>query len=355
MDKAFNKSDLRKTREEIESADRSTRLTPYGHRAVYVRVRSYSAAGMIYMFGINRHSKTKKREYPYGGTAYGKAKYGRANFGGKIKKLLILASVIVVAVGGITVLAKAPDKSVGDQDQLKHELEKNAEDLKEREDHEKDVSPALAYAADKAAEIATRTKEGAAAEQGTSDAEQGTADTSNSSTSQDTVVSSDEWNLPFESAEAPSVTFIGGSILLGASPSILEVAPNCVVDADVSRQVWDGADIVNSLKSEGKLYDTVVIELGINCPFPTDMGQEVLDAIGSDHKIYWVKPYGKYMTNLSQTYEVLSELEQNNANLTILDWPAVAEANPDWFYDDGIHLNSDGQKGFTEYIFNAIY
>lgn len=268
-----------------------------------------------------------------------------AGSGIQLKKVLILISLIVVIAGGITVIVNAPGKSGGDQERLKHELSENAKHLNEQEELEKIKSPALEYAKEKAGEIVLRTKESAA--QNADAAADGSTDTTSGSL--------EGWNLPFGAGEAPDVTFIGDSILLGASPEILEVAPNCVVDADVSRQVWDGEDIVNSLRSEGKLYDTVVIELGINCPFPTDMGQGVLDAIGSDHKIYWVKPYGRYMTNLSQTYAVLYELEEENENLTILEWPDVAEANPDWFYDDGIHLNPDGQKGFTEFIFNAIY
>lgn len=149
-------------------------------------------------------------------------------------------------------------------------------------------------------------------------------------------------------------TAIGDSVLLGASQQILDLYPDSVIDASVSRQVLDAPDIIKSLKNDGRLYHTVIIALGVNGQFTQAVGQQVLDTIGSDHRIYWVIPYGANITYLDKINSVLQALAKANANLTLNDWPSVAVQHPEWFYDDGVHLNIDGQSGFAQFIQQSL-
>lgn len=40
--------------------------------------------------------------------------------------------------------------------------------------------------------------------------------------------------------------------------------------------------------------------------------------------------------------------------MTVIDWPSLAEQNPNYIYPDGIHLAPDGQVGYAEMIKAAI-
>ena len=85
-----------------------------------------------------------------------------------------------------------------------------------------------------------------------------------------------------------NILFIGDSVMLGAGIELQNTIPDCIVEAAESRQVWDATEIVNKLKEEGGLGECVVVGLGSNGSFDERSGQEFIDSIGADRKIYWI-------------------------------------------------------------------
>lgn len=158
---------------------------------------------------------------------------------------------------------------------------------------------------------------------------------------------------PIQTAQS-TVTVIGDSVTLGASRSICETIPNCMVDAEESRQVKDALPLLEVLEEEGKLGDTVIIALGINGYFYESTGQEIIDYLGTDRTIYWINLYGQYLESYSATNKVIAALTEHNDNLFLIDWESEGKKHADWFYTDGVHLNSDGQQGFADFIYSNI-
>lgn len=130
--------------------------------------------------------------------------------------------------------------------------------------------------------------------------------------------------------------------------------PDCVVDAKESRQVWDTIKVVNELDDHGELGDTVIIALGANGSFDESMGQRLLDAIGTERTVYWITAYGKFLYWQEDVNGMIEKLAEKNENLNILDWASIASEHPEWFYDDGMHLNSEGQTGYADFIAEHI-
>lgn len=152
-------------------------------------------------------------------------------------------------------------------------------------------------------------------------------------------------------ADLNSVTFIGDSVMLGASPALKESFPGCFIDAKVSRQLIQAPDIIKNVQANGNLGNTVVLGLGTNGPFKEEQGQKVLDAIGSDKTIFWVNTYGKHLQWQKETNDIINTLAEKNDNVVVIDWASEAEQHGDWFYDDGIHLKEgNGQKGYVDFI-----
>lgn len=147
-----------------------------------------------------------------------------------------------------------------------------------------------------------------------------------------------------------SITAIGDSVMLGAAPSMQKLIPNCAVEAKVSRQVRDAKEIVKELNEHGELGDIVIIGLGTNGTFNKSVGQKLLDTLGTDRKIYWITSYGKFLGWQEDVNAMIRKLAEKNKNLNIVDWASIAPEHPEWFYDDGLHLNSKGQVGYAEYI-----
>lgn len=158
------------------------------------------------------------------------------------------------------------------------------------------------------------------------------------------------------SQEKESLTFtaIGDSVMLGAVPEIQTALPGGIIDAKEFRQVWDAISVIHGLQAQGKLLDTVVIALGGNGSFSKNSGQELIDTLGSDRTIYWIAPFGQFLTWQESTLKILQELAVENDNLTILDWPEMASKHKDWFYEDGMHLNTAGQTGYAEFMLEQL-
>lgn len=51
---------------------------------------------------------------------------------------------------------------------------------------------------------------------------------------------------------------------------------------------------------------------------------------------------------------MLETLKEKNPGLVLLDWPSEAQQHPEWFYDDGIHLNPDGQQGYAAFLKSCL-
>lgn len=219
---------------------------------------------------------------------------------------------LVVAGGAFALLTAPPQRKTDDQQQLQQELQENAAFLEGQESYAGSVP-----------------------------------DTSK-------PYEQPEAEADFAVSDMPELTIIGDSVMLGAAVEVQKVFPESVVDAKESRQAWDGTAVVEELRRQGNLGNIVVVALGSNGSFSQNTGQEVLDAIGSDCTIYWSIPYGKYLYYQADIARILDDLAKENENLTILDWPGAAEKHPEWFYDDGMHLNESGQEGYAAFLLEAI-
>lgn len=225
------------------------------------------------------------------------------------KKYAALGIGIVLVILGVFTYALAtaePDRLSEDQRKLQQELEQNAQMLEEQKEK--------AEAAKKEAEE----------------------------------------EKPTEDPLSQSVTIIGDSVVLGAAPALQANIPHAVIDAVEGRQVNECLGIMQSLDSQGLLGKTVIIGLGANGPFSPEEGQAVLDYLGKDRRVYWITVCGPDISWRDHVNAVIKDLAKKNKLVKAIGWDEAGPASPQWFYDDGIHLNPDGQNGFASFIINDI-
>jgi peptidoglycan/LPS O-acetylase OafA/YrhL len=151
-----------------------------------------------------------------------------------------------------------------------------------------------------------------------------------------------------------SVTIIGDSVLLSASEELMELMPSARIDAKESRQLSDAIEIIQQMKDEGTLGTTVVIALGTNGYFREDSGQALVNAIGSDHNIYWVNVYGEHLEWQYRTNGTIRSLVRNNPNVELISWVKLIRANQEWLYEDGIHVEKAGQEAYARMIYEEL-
>ena len=227
----------------------------------------------------------------------------------------------------------------------------------EKDTEEKDYINSTEFiVADDTESINTETTEGEITEVGSEEAGNDTPTNTNTDTQTDdsgSTATSGVTVQPVEGAEYSNVTLIGDSVMLGAAENISSAMPGCVVDAKESRQVRAGVEIAQALEQQGNLRSTVVIALGTNGTFSTETGQALIDYLGPDRNIYWVYAYG--VSWQQDSNNTISALATNNANVTIIDWPAYASEHSEYFYSDGIHLNGDGRNAYAQMLVDNVH
>lgn len=242
------------------------------------------------------------------------------------KSIFLSINIGLIAIALLIIVTSPTSRLSEDQQQLQEELAQNAQMLEQQHDKLTDSN------------------------------EPTPSDIPQTSISVETPVPTiDSTPLPVDN-QPPAVTAIGDSVMLGTAPKLQEIFPSIYIDAATSRQVWDADEIIEDLKSSNLLGEKVIIALGANGTFSKEVGQEILDLIGLDsHTVYWVLPYGDAIPYQADVVDKVYQLQYDNPSLVVIDWPLIGYDHPEWFYDDNTHLNSDGQIGYAQYLYDCVY
>lgn len=147
---------------------------------------------------------------------------------------------------------------------------------------------------------------------------------------------------------------IGDSVMLSAYTNIQAVYPDSIVDAAVSRQIYQAQDVLRWYQSQGNIHNTVVISLGTNGVLDENNVEQVLEMIGSDKSIFWVNIYAPGVEWEASNNEYLQELAKKHSNITIVDWNSYISQHTDLLEADGIHLMEPGADAYAHLIQEKI-
>ncbi|SFK33483.1 acyltransferase family protein [Cellulomonas sp. KH9] len=148
-----------------------------------------------------------------------------------------------------------------------------------------------------------------------------------------------------------TVTAFGDSVMLGAAAEL--GARGVAVDAVVSRQFGEMVDLVLAAQAAGTLGDTVVVHGGTNGPVAEDDLRRLLEGT-RDRRVFVVnvrvpRAWEQYDN------ELFGRVVPEYPHARVLDWKSGGDANPGWFYDDGIHLREgDGRTGYADWVVREI-
>lgn len=147
---------------------------------------------------------------------------------------------------------------------------------------------------------------------------------------------------------------IGDSVMLSAYTNIQAVYPDSIVDAAVSRQIYQSQDVLRWYQSQGNIHNTVVISLGTNGVLDENNVEQVLEMIGSDKSIFWVNIYAPGVEWEASNNEYLQELAKKHSNITIVDWNSYISQHTDLLEADGIHPMEPGADAYAHLIQEKI-
>lgn len=156
------------------------------------------------------------------------------------------------------------------------------------------------------------------------------------------------------SANTSRVTLIGDSVLKGAQGAVLSVlGPDTVVDATVSSQFKDASDIIADLSSRGEIGDTVVIHLGTNGAFSSRTWDDVMTRLSDVDRVI-VLTISVPRRWESVVNAAIASGTVRWPDVEVVDYFAFAEAHPEYFNRDGVHLNVAGQAAYGALLDAAI-
>lgn len=147
------------------------------------------------------------------------------------------------------------------------------------------------------------------------------------------------------------VVGIGDSLLVNAVDTLYEMFPIGYFDGKISRDLYAGEEILQSMKEEGTLSDTIVLCLSTNGDYIESRNEKLMEIV-EGRQVFWIDAVGADDSQFNKRFE---EFAKNYNNLHIIHWEEASRGHPDWFWSDGIHIIEDGVDAFCGLIYDSIY
>src|SRR5215469_6194042 len=151
-----------------------------------------------------------------------------------------------------------------------------------------------------------------------------------------------------------SVTAVGDSIMVAATPALDQALPGIYIDAMVGRQFSTGLAVIAQLKAEGQLRSIVVVGLGTNGPVTSDEISQLFAEIGPNRRLVLVNTF----EDRSWEQEVNSTLDSaasaQPATVVLADWYDVIKDRTDLLWPDGIHPQPAGGVLYAQMLTAAV-
>lgn len=145
------------------------------------------------------------------------------------------------------------------------------------------------------------------------------------------------------------VTAIGDSVMLAAAPALMEQFPGIEIDAAVSRSMWAGPGILQSLADSGKLRPFVIIALGTNGAVDAGALADVRRIAGPERQVILVNAFAP-RSWIDGVNHDLAAFAAENQSTWVADWSTAIAGHPELLAGDQIHPQSGGGVVFAEIV-----
>ena len=148
------------------------------------------------------------------------------------------------------------------------------------------------------------------------------------------------------------VLAIGDSVMLGAANVLTE--RGVTVDALKSRPFRQALEIANYMKSINRLGSVVIIHLGTNNTVDELTLNEIMVPLKDVPLVLFVNVHVPEEARQNSNNLLLSAMPARFENVKVFDWNAVANAHPEYLYEDKTHIRFEGQKVYADLMMQAI-
>ncbi len=156
------------------------------------------------------------------------------------------------------------------------------------------------------------------------------------------------------SVAGKSVTAVGDSVLVAATPALDQSLPGISIDAQVGRQFSTGLSVLASLKSQGLLRPIVVFALGTNGTVTSDEIGQLFSEIGPGHKLVLVNTFEDRSWEQEVNSALAAAAAAHPSSVVLADWFTAIEHRTDLLWPDGIHPQPAGGVVYAKMLKLAV-
>ena len=161
-----------------------------------------------------------------------------------------------------------------------------------------------------------------------------------------------EKNSQNEKSSYEEILAIGDSIMMDITTALRDKYNNITIDGKVGRQMREANELVNTYAEFNDPNKAVIIELGTNGHFTDKEIDNLLDSFSKAH-IYLVNVRVPRVWE-GDVNKTLKRKSEERDNVTLIDWYSTAIDHPEFFTEDGVHLEREGIEALVSIIDNAI-
>jgi hypothetical protein len=155
---------------------------------------------------------------------------------------------------------------------------------------------------------------------------------------------------------AGPVTAIGDSVMLDAAPVMQRLLPAIDIDASTDRAVDTGITELAAKSARGERSGAIVFHLGNNSSFrPSQVGHVLQIAAG--RRVVLLTDHCSYCEWVPGNNDVIRAFCIRTGRCIVADWESLANAHPEWFGSDGVHMpiGGAGARAYTQLVVDALY
>lgn len=149
------------------------------------------------------------------------------------------------------------------------------------------------------------------------------------------------------------ISAVGDSVMLASAGGLVERLPGIEVDAEVSRSMWAGPEIVDELDATGRLRPFVVVALGTNGEVDPSTLEHLADTVGPKRGLVLVNAYAPRDWIPGVNAE-LAAFADDHRNVIVADWSGAIASHEDLLAGDKIHPGAAGGRIFADTVAAAV-
>jgi hypothetical protein len=159
---------------------------------------------------------------------------------------------------------------------------------------------------------------------------------------------------PLSDVSGQSVTAVGDSVMVAATPALDQALPGIEINAMVGRQFSTGLQVIAQLKAEGQLRSIVVVGLGTNGTVTSDEISQLFAEIGTGHRLVLVNTFEDRSWEQEVNSTLAAAANAHPASVVLADWYDTIDHRTDLLWPDGIHPQPAGGVVYAAMLKTAV-